>query len=45
MKFSERDDSDNAAKKYFKKARQMFPELVASGYLGWLWRETFGGGK
>lgn len=30
------------AKKYWKAARRMFPELVASGYLGRLWRRVFG---
>ena len=30
------------AKRYWKKARSMFPELVASGYLGKLWRRMFG---
>jgi hypothetical protein len=29
------------ARKYFKKAKAMFPELVASGYLGGLWRKMF----
>jgi hypothetical protein len=34
----DRDD----AKRYWKKARELFPELVASGYLGRLWRRCFG---
>jgi hypothetical protein len=29
------------AKRYFKTARAMFPELVTSGYLGMLWRKMF----
>lgn len=29
------------AKKYFKKARVLHPDLVRSGYLGWLWRKIF----
>lgn len=29
------------AKRYFKKAKAMFPELVTSGYLGRLWRKMF----
>lgn len=29
------------ARKYFKQARSQFPELVASGYLGRLWRKMF----
>ena len=29
------------AKKYVKKAIKLFPELKASGYLGWLWRQMF----
>lgn len=29
------------AKRYFKKARVMFPELVTTGYLGKLWRRMF----
>jgi len=30
------------AKRYWKKAKAMFPELVASGYLGKLWWRMFG---
>jgi len=29
------------AKRYFKKAAKMFPNLVKSGYLGCLWRKMF----
>lgn len=29
------------AKRYWQRARLEFPGLAASGYLGWLWRETF----
>lgn len=29
------------AKRYWKQATQMFPDLVKSGYLGWLWRKIF----
>src|SRR6185436_18288273 len=35
------DNSMDEAKRYFKKARSMFPELVASKYLAWLWRKMF----
>ena len=30
-------------KKYYRRAAQEHPELVASGYLKWLWKEVFGG--
>lgn len=30
------------AKRYWKKAVQMHPELLGSGYLVWLWRKMFG---
>lgn len=33
----DRDD----AKRYFKKAAKIHPNLVESGYLGWLWRKMF----
>lgn len=36
------DGGRDEAKKYFKKAAKLHPELVKSGYLGWLWREMFG---
>ena len=36
-------DMDDA-KRYFKKAVAMWPELKASGYLGRLWRDMFGRG-
>lgn len=29
------------ARKYFKKARDLFPCLKESGFLGWLWRKMF----
>ena len=29
------------AKRYWKKAKEMFPEMVASGHLGKLWRMAF----
>ena len=35
------DGGRQEARKYFKMARVMFPELVASGYLGDLWRRMF----
>jgi hypothetical protein len=33
-------DMDDA-KRYFKVAAKTYPELVKSGYLGWLWRKLF----
>ncbi len=35
------DGGMREAKKYFKRARYAYPELVASGYLGKLWRCMF----
>ncbi len=29
------------AEKYWRQAAKDYPELVKSGYLGWLWRRTF----
>lgn len=36
------DGGRDEARRYFKTALRMHPELRASGYLGWLWRWMFG---
>lgn len=41
MKGSIQEGGMEEAKKYFKKAKSMFPELVKSGYLGQLWKGLF----
>lgn len=38
MEFDIRDGGMDEAKKYFKTARRLFPELVSNGYLGRLWK-------
>jgi hypothetical protein len=35
------DSGMDEAKRYFKRAAKDFPEIVKSGYLGWLWRKMF----
>jgi hypothetical protein len=41
MRDSIHDGGMEEAKKYWIKARSLYPELVASGYLGKLWRRVF----
>ena len=36
------DGGQDEAKRYWRKALERYPQLKASGYLGWLWREVFG---
>lgn len=42
MRQAIRDAGRDESERYFTRAAALFPELVASGYLGRLWRSIFG---